>query len=376
MNSDYLLYLNQNNNQPVTSHEELKIVVIVTTYNTEKFLSVCLDSIINNTHKNLEIILVDDESTDNTIDVCNSYVQKDSRIKLVEQPNSGVSVARNLGIEIALQGDGYAIHFVDGDDYVDENFYAQLLANMYKTDSEIAVASAFNERFNFILSPNPLYHVGLAGKLSLIEGWLKGVWSLLFRLDFLRNHPSLRFDPEIAFGEDLLLVVAATSYAKGGVGAPGALYYYRFNPNSVTTQVDDGKAQARADLSFLIGDRLDELAIVHNFNEEVWYNHKQRNYVLQGKYYQSFLDSIHANASRNQKEENTEDVEQSLQVADHVEENNENGLEGQENLHNDKHIIKRIIKKIYIKLHTIFIFNAYTRTEVKKILEETSLFSK
>ena len=100
------------------------ISVIIPVYNTEKYLRTCLDSIVNQTHSNLQIILIDDGSTDNSGLICDEYAQKDSRIICVHQQNGGVSKARNEGLKIAT---GDYIHFPDSDDYLDLDTYEYLL---------------------------------------------------------------------------------------------------------------------------------------------------------------------------------------------------------------------------------------------------------
>ena len=89
---------------------EEKVSVIVPVYNVEKYLHKCLDSIINQTYRNLEIILVDDGSPDNCGAICDEYAQKDSRIKVIHQKNGGLSAARNTGLDCAV---GEYISFVD-----------------------------------------------------------------------------------------------------------------------------------------------------------------------------------------------------------------------------------------------------------------------
>ena len=96
------------------------ISLIIPVYNTEQFLRRCLDSVINQTYKNLEIILIDDGSTDNSGKICDEYVLKDNRIKVLHIENGGPSYARNKGLEIAK---GDYIGFVDSDDYVDKDIF-------------------------------------------------------------------------------------------------------------------------------------------------------------------------------------------------------------------------------------------------------------
>ena len=101
------------------------ISVIVPVYNVEKYLNKCIDSIINQTYKNLEIILVDDGSQDSSGKICDEYTKKDNRIKVIHKENGGVSSARNIGLNNAT---GEWIAFIDADDWVDEE-YLQTLFN-------------------------------------------------------------------------------------------------------------------------------------------------------------------------------------------------------------------------------------------------------
>ena len=92
------------------------ITIVVPIYNSSKYLSRCINSIINQTYQNLEIILVNDGSTDNSLDICNEYANKDNRIKVIHKDNSGAAASRNVGINHAM---GNYIAFVDSDDYIE-----------------------------------------------------------------------------------------------------------------------------------------------------------------------------------------------------------------------------------------------------------------
>ena len=112
-----------------------KISVIVPIYNVEKYLSKCIDSIINQTYTNLEIILVDDGSPDNCGIMCDDYSLKDNRIKVIHKKNGGLSHARNIGLEIAT---GDYISFIDSDDYIHKEFYEILISLIVKYNADIA----------------------------------------------------------------------------------------------------------------------------------------------------------------------------------------------------------------------------------------------
>ena len=114
------------------------ITVIVPIYHVEKYLHRCIDSIIGQTYKNLEIILVDDGSGDACSGICDEYARKDSRIVVIHKENGGLSDARNKGIEIAK---GEYLAFVDSDDYIHKDMYSILMEALIQTDSELSMCS-------------------------------------------------------------------------------------------------------------------------------------------------------------------------------------------------------------------------------------------
>ena len=129
-----------NKYEDIVKEEEMvekdKISVIVPLFNAETFLNRCVDSIINQTYENLEIILVDDGSTDNSPNICDEYKLKDARVKVVHQKNSGVSYARNTGIKCAT---GKWILWVDSDDYIDPKLCEKVYSTAIKYCADIVV---------------------------------------------------------------------------------------------------------------------------------------------------------------------------------------------------------------------------------------------
>ena len=109
------------------------ISVVVPIYNTEKYLTKCFDSILNQTHKNIELILVDDGSTDGSGTICDEYAIKDNRVKVIHQQNGGPVKARREGLEIA---EGEYIGFVDSDDWIEPNMYEEMLDNLLETGAD------------------------------------------------------------------------------------------------------------------------------------------------------------------------------------------------------------------------------------------------
>lgn len=118
-----------------------KISVIVPIYNVEKYLPTCLNSIINQTYKNLEILLINDGSSDNSGEICENYAKMDNRIHVFHKRNEGVSSARNLGIDLSV---GDFISFVDPDDFLDLNLYEIVISNMEKYNADIICFNCYD----------------------------------------------------------------------------------------------------------------------------------------------------------------------------------------------------------------------------------------
>ena len=118
------------------------ISIIIPVYNVEKYLSDCLDSVVNQTYKDLEIICVNDGSTDNSLDILNEYCSKDDRIFVVNKENGGLSSARNAGLAVAK---GDFIMFLDSDDWIDNNTCEVALKQMMESNSDVAIWSYSKE---------------------------------------------------------------------------------------------------------------------------------------------------------------------------------------------------------------------------------------
>ena len=117
------------------------ISVVVPIYKVEEYLQRCVDSIINQTYKNLEIILVDDGSPDSCPKMCDNFAKQDKRIKVIHKINAGVSEARNTGLEYAT---GDYVGFIDSDDYIHPTMYEKLLNGIKKENSDICMCRFVN----------------------------------------------------------------------------------------------------------------------------------------------------------------------------------------------------------------------------------------
>ena len=115
-----------------------KITVIVPVYNVEHYLEKCLDSLINQTYKNLEIIVINDGSTDNSGEICQEYAQKDNRIVYIEKENGGLSDARNVGLDKMT---GSYVTFIDSDDWVELDYVEILYKKIIEYQADIAVGN-------------------------------------------------------------------------------------------------------------------------------------------------------------------------------------------------------------------------------------------
>lgn len=116
------------------------ISIIIPIYNVSKYLFVCLDSVLSQTYKNIEVILVNDGSTDDSLNICNEYLSKDNRIILINQKNLGLSEARNSGLNIAK---GNYICFVDSDDFIDANYVKFLYENLIENNADISACDFY-----------------------------------------------------------------------------------------------------------------------------------------------------------------------------------------------------------------------------------------
>lgn len=125
----------------------IKVSLIIPVYNVEKYLEKCLDSLINQTLKEIEIICVNDGSTDNSPAILEQFKLKDNRIKIINQENLGVSQARNNGINTSQ---GEYIGFVDSDDYVDNDYFEKLYNSAKKFNAEVAAGDLYKEKNNKI----------------------------------------------------------------------------------------------------------------------------------------------------------------------------------------------------------------------------------
>lgn len=222
-----------------------KISVIVPIYNVEKYLRDCIESIICQTYTNLEIILVNDGSTDNCENICNEYVKKDSRIKLINKGNGGLSSARNAGIDVA---NGDYLVFIDSDDYVNKSMIEVLRNLLINNNADIAQCEFEKFYDSKNISDNSTFKETITVKnnkeallsLSKIDG--KGVnavvaWNKIYKKKLFDD---IRY-PINKIHEDQFTTYKLIYKANKIVYTNKKLYYYRQRENSIMNSKFDKK---------------------------------------------------------------------------------------------------------------------------------------
>lgn len=211
------------------------ISVIVPIYNVELYLSRCLNSILNQSYSDIEIILVDDGSTDNSHQLAESFQNQDNRIKLVRKQNGGLSSARNLGISLAT---GKYISFIDSDDYVEKDFLESLINSCIANETKISMCGRFEKneattRENFIFENEQIWDSREAIKRLLT--W-NGIDSSACDKLFLRElFDDVKF-PEGKYNEDIFVLFHLIHKANNISHIGRSKYYYCLRPSSITQE--------------------------------------------------------------------------------------------------------------------------------------------
>lgn len=213
-----------------------KVSIIVPVYNVEKYLRKCLDSLINQTLKDIEIICINDGSTDKSLEILEEYKNRDSRIILLNQENSGQSVARNRGIEIAK---GEYLGFVDPDDWVDLDYYEKLYNAASTNDADIAVGGIIRvtgiKKKKFLNFEKETITDNTNLKFELCDVPEKSyVWNKIYKTEKLKEI-GLEFEKGI-FYEDCIFTPQALFFLEKMVTVPNIYYYYLRRGNSTVKQ--------------------------------------------------------------------------------------------------------------------------------------------
>lgn len=215
------------------------ISVIVPVYNGEKFIEQCIDSITNQTLKNIEILIINDGSKDNTLNIIESIAKKDSRVKVLNQKNSGVSAARNNGISKSL---GKYIAFVDADDYIDETMYEKMYKKAEEFNSDIVICNVNdvlngNKKISLNLNEGIIDIKSLTEKEFLSNEYFNlgtAVWHKIFKSKLIKENKIKFINYSEVASEDTLFNYEAMLKAKRLYCIDEALYDYKISENSLT----------------------------------------------------------------------------------------------------------------------------------------------
>lgn len=233
--------------------QRVGISIIIPVYNTANYIEECLSSVVKQTYKNIEIIVVDDGSTDNSPAICDQWAQKDSRIKVLHQKNQGLSAARNAGLSIAT---GQYICFLDSDDYIDFSLSEKVMDCFAKNDVDI-VAFGYTRvsgdssvpvfcALRNVMTPYNVLTLLMSGTMDSY------VWANAYRAELF----STIVFPEGRNFEDIGTTYKLILAAKSIFSLDDELYFYRYREDSISNKISD---KSWLDLYIMRKTRYDDL---------------------------------------------------------------------------------------------------------------------
>lgn len=217
--------------------EEL-ISVIIPVYNTEKYIKRCIESVLIQSYHKIEIIIVNDGSEDKSLEICEYFSKKDERIRIISQKNSGVSKARNIGIENAH---GRYVCFIDADDYVSEDYISFLYDKILRFDADLATCSWSMERkkgeWKDSLSKEEKCLNRTEGLINLFKknGIKSGPVCKLYRTDILKKY-HIKFNESIKMAEDKLFCYDYLFHCHRIYSSSAIKYFYTYNSESASNK--------------------------------------------------------------------------------------------------------------------------------------------
>lgn len=235
---------------------KLMVSIIVPIYNMIEYLEQCIDSICGQTYRQIEVILVDDGSTDGSSNLCDKYAQRDSRIRIIHKKNEGLVRARKTGLGMAT---GEYIAYVDGDDWIEPNMIERLYNISIDNNVDVAMCGRYEDTGN---THRMVYH-GIAeghyDKQALFEkvypnmiiygeffewGLFPGVWDKLYKRDCLEKY-QMAVDDRLTMGEDAVCTYPVILNADSIYVLHECLYHYRQSSNSMVKQYSDIESQRK-----------------------------------------------------------------------------------------------------------------------------------
>lgn len=265
------------------SNINYKVSVIIPVYNAEVYLKSCIESIQNQTFKDIEIIIVNDGSTDNSLSICLDYAKTDNRIVVINKPNGGVSSARNAGIQVAK---GEYIGFVDADDWIEPEMYESMYHQIKHDQSDICMCNYVEEcngdikriplnipsNKDILLKPEIVNYlvinmIGPENVNSDSRPIMGSVWRLLIKKDYLVSN-NIKFPLGIPVMEDLIFCVNALRKSEKVSVNQGFYYHYIFHSGSVGRSYCKDLNKVQLEVFSLLEDML--------FNETIYEKAKRR----------------------------------------------------------------------------------------------------
>lgn len=211
------------------------ISVIVPVYNVQKYLDECIKSILNQTFTDFELILVNDGSTDNSGSICDEYEKSEERVKVIHQENSGVSCARNKGIEISR---GQYITFIDSDDFIDKFFFKEAIKVLLENKSDIYISGVQMETWESDdIVETSLYSIKKSQfytikellenmEVSYPQICICGPWCKFYKSSIIKDN-GLFFDSDLCYGEDTFFNLSVFKNSKNAFFSNKCFYHYR-----------------------------------------------------------------------------------------------------------------------------------------------------
>lgn len=247
------------------------ISIIVPIYNTEKYLHQCLDSILNQTYTNFEVLLVNDGSTDSSGIICQEYVERDSRFRYFEKDNGGVASARNLGLE---HSEGTYITFIDSDDWVEQNYLDVLYTALKENDTDVAIStykrfaqdsvfylrsySKENDEFLNIGKRNRNSFLEILPRLGELDHSFYSISSKLIKREIIGN---LLFDEQISYAEDLNFFFYLYLGVESVVFVRDYTYVYRTHDASTSQNVNELQALQELEIYKKMFQQIDRMGL-------------------------------------------------------------------------------------------------------------------
>ena len=256
------------------------ITIIVPIYNASMYLRKCLESLYHQSYKKMEILLINDGSTDNSEKICKEFVKKDSRFKYMYKKNGGVSSARNVGIE---QAKGDYIIFVDSDDFCTNDMIDNILPKL--TKNKLLCFGYFrifkNKKEKEVLSKTHQLNINKNMYKYIIDTESIGgyLWNKVFDTKIIKKY-NIKFNEKIHFIEDMLFVIEYTNYITEIKYIEAPLYFYRMRKSSVSSDLFNSKNLSMLEALKILIERFRE-------NEEIntllKYNYLYNYYRLKSK---------------------------------------------------------------------------------------------